>query len=161
MSLTSIKIVQHKQRLDALFEKGTTLANDSELLSNWAKYLCVLTSGFIEESVRVLLFEYVHKRSSPEVEHFVNSRLHFFQNAKMSNILDLLGEFSSEFRTQMELLAQDELKDAVDSVVNNRHQISHGRPIGLSFMTIKDYYKRVVRTIECLEQVLSNSNHER
>ena len=46
------KVVSHKQRLDALFDKVKALDSEPELISHWSRYLCVLVSGFIEASVR-------------------------------------------------------------------------------------------------------------
>jgi hypothetical protein len=60
------KVVSHKQRLDALFDKVEALDNDPELIAHWSRYLCVLVSGFIEASLRTILTDYVSARSSPE-----------------------------------------------------------------------------------------------
>lgn len=156
MSLKTVQIVRHKQRLDALFEKGSSFSDDPELLANWSKYLCVLVSGFIEESVRVLILNYVKSKAAPEIEHFVGRRIRSFRNAKMSNIITLLGDFSEEFKIQIESVTEGELKDAIDSVVQNRHQISHGRTIGITFVTIKEYYKRVLNVLEYIEAMLDS-----
>ena len=144
MSLKTVQLVKHKQRLDFLFEKGSSLSGDPELLANWSKYLCVLVSGFVEESVRVLILKYVESKAAPEIRRFVGCKIRKFHNPKMSNILTLLGDFSEGLRSQIEFAPEEGLKDAVDSVVQNRHQIAHGRSIGISFVTIKDYYKRVL-----------------
>ncbi len=152
--MNNVQVVQHKQRLDALFDKAAELTNDAELLSNWAKYLCVLASGFIEASVRTLIREYVGARANREVSHYVSQKLRRFQNAKMSKILDLLGDFSSEMRENLDTATKGELKDAIDSVVSNRHQIAHGGFVGMSYVNIKDYYDRSVQVIEKIEDLL-------
>jgi len=150
----NLQVVQHKQRLDALFGKAGELTNDAELLSNWARYLCVLASGFIEASVRTLILEYVSVRANREVTHYVGQKLRRFQNAKMSKILDLLADFSSEMREDLDTATKGELKDAIDSVVSNRHQIAHGASVGMSYVNIRDYYDRSVRVIEMIEDLL-------
>ncbi|MEN6307357.1 MAG: HEPN domain-containing protein [Anaerohalosphaeraceae bacterium] len=132
------------------------MACDPELLSNWAKYLCVLISGFIEESVHVLILKYVKRKASPDVQHFIGCKMKDFQNAKMGKILELLGEFSVELKMGIETATEGELKDAIDSVVQNRHLIAHGRTIGISFVTIKDYYGRVLKVVELLETALAS-----
>jgi len=152
--LKTVQIVQHKQRLDSPFSIAIDLAGDNEVLAHCAKYMFVLVSGLIEQSVRVLVLEYAKAKASPEIEHFVGRKVRSFQNAKMSKILTLLEEFSGDLRMQIETLTTDELKDAVDSVVNNRHQIAHGQSSGITFARIKDYYGRVVTVVENLESVL-------
>lgn len=154
MSLKTTQIVKHKQRLDDLFEKGSIFSDDPELLANWSKYLCVLVSGFVEESVRVLILKYAKSKASPEIEHFVGRKIRSFHNPKMSNILTLFGDFSNKLKLQMESVTEGELKDAIDSVVQNRHQIAHGGTIGISFVTINDYYKRVLKVVEHIESML-------
>lgn len=146
------KIVSHKQKLDAIFAKTKDLQDDPELIAHWSKYLCVLVSGFVEASVRTLIAEYTTKRSAPEIAHFVGSKLKMFTNAKMSKILDLIEEFGLVYREQFANSINDELKDAVDSVVSNRHLIAHGQDVGIGIATIKQYYQSVVTVVEELEK---------
>jgi hypothetical protein len=146
------KLVSHKQRLDALFDKIKALDDDPELIAHWSRYLCVLVSGFIEASVRTLLADYLSARSAPEVAQFAGQRLRDFSNAKMNKILDLVGEFGNEYRLSIEKAVEGDLKDAVDGVVSNRHQIAHGKDVGIGFGTMKQYYERVVKAIEEIEK---------
>jgi hypothetical protein len=146
------KVVSHKQRLDALFLKTKALDGDPELIAHWSRYLCVLVSGFVEASVRTIVADYVNSRSAPEVAHFAGQRLRSFINAKMEKILDLVGEFGTDYRTRLEQIVEGELKDAVDSVVSNRHQIAHGQDVGIGFGTVTKYYERVVKAIDAIEK---------
>lgn len=146
------KVVSHKQRIDALFDKVKELGDDPELIAHWSRYLCVLVSGFIEASVRTLLADYLSSRSAPEVATFAGQRLREFSNAKMNKILVLLGEFGNEYRMRIEKAVEGELKDAVDGVVSNRHLIAHGQDVGIGFGTIKQYFGKVVKAIEEIEK---------
>lgn len=47
-----------KDRLDVMFALAAKQGADEEVLSHWARYLCVLTSGFIEVSLKSILSEY-------------------------------------------------------------------------------------------------------
>jgi len=51
----------------------------------------------------------------------------------------------------MESFVAGERKDAVDSVVANRHQIAHGQDVGLTLIRIMGYYAHVSETIDFLE----------
>ncbi len=44
------KILAHKQRLDSLYSKVAIIPVPQDQ-AEWSKYLCVLTAGFIEESL--------------------------------------------------------------------------------------------------------------
>ena len=150
------RLTAHKQRLDALFKKVKSLGDDPEMMAHWSRYLCVLVSGFIETSIRTLVLELAQSRSCPRVSRFVGLRIKDFTNAKMNKILDLLNEFDLEWKEELREFAEGDLKDAVDSVVANRHQIAHGKDTGIGFVTIKDYYDRVLKVVEEVERKVSS-----
>lgn len=43
-----LDVVSFEHRLDSLFERIIDLGDDLEMQANWAKYLCVLVSGYLE-----------------------------------------------------------------------------------------------------------------
>lgn len=146
------KLVSHKQKLDSLFAKTKDLDSDPELIAHWSRYLCVLVSGFVEASVRTLIADYATARSAPEIAHFVGSKLKMFTNAKINKLLDLVSEFGDEFREDFAKSVTEEIKDAVDSVVSNRHLIAHGKDVGIGISAITKYYQSVIKAIEELER---------
>lgn len=154
------RIVGHKQKLDALFAKTKDLGEDAELIAHWSRYLCVLVSGFVEASVRTLIADYTSSRSAPEIAHFVGSKLKMFTNAKTNKILDLVAEFGNEYKEELAKALTEEIKDAVDSVVGNRHLIAHGNDVGIGIATMKNYYSSVVKAVEELEKHFANERSE-
>ena len=149
--MTRRNLWYHKQYLDYLFGKSAILKDNDELLSHWARYLCVLVSGWLEMSVYEIYSEYVQKRSSENVSRYVSRRLRKFQNPKMNNILSLTSDFCSEWRDALQQCTDGEIKDAVDSIVANRHLIAHGESCNISYERLKEYYERAVRAIRILE----------
>lgn len=134
-----LPIHQQEQRLDRLFEAARALS-DAEMQSHWSRYLCVLVSGFLENSVELCLGEYSKRRSHPTVSNYVDTRLRGFQNPSMEKILELLESFNAEWRTQVEITTRGELSDSVNSIVGNRHRIAHGESVALSLSSMKAYY---------------------
>lgn len=149
------EISSNKQRLDNLFKKITAFSTDTDLQSHWARYLCILVSGFLETSVRIIYREYARKKATPQVANFVEGKLEDFQNPKMEKILQLTGLFSKEWANELRLETEGELKDAVDSIANNRNQIAHGGSVGISHSQIKSYYDRAIEVIELIENQCS------
>lgn len=143
---------QHKQRLDAVFEKISILTSDPEMGSHWARYLCVLVSGFLEASVRSVLHEYVKKRSSDEVVRYVEGRLRGFQNPNMQRILDLSGGFNPVWKEKLESATKGEMKLAVDSIVANKNKIAHGESVEITYSRVKSYYGNIVAQVDLLEE---------
>jgi hypothetical protein len=144
------EIVRYRSVLDALFKKGATLTRDAEVQAHWARYLCVLVSGFIEVSVRAVFEEFARRQSSPAVANFVARSLRDFQSARMDRILAVARDFDPLLENRLRLATEGELKDAVDSVVANRHNIAHGGTVGITLGTITRYYRRTQDVIEVL-----------
>ena len=150
--MKNIEIVTYKRRLDELFKTLNMLPIDAEIQAHWAKYLCVLSSGFLESATRAIFREYARRNASIYVLNYVESKIKYFQNARMNDIIALSREFNPQWAINIESMITDELKAAVDSIVNNKNQISHGQNVTISFNTIRTYYERAVKVIEFLEQ---------
>ena len=149
------EISRNKQELDYLFEKVTAFEADTYLQSHWARYLCILVSGFLETSVRIIYREYAKDKAIPQVANFVEGKLQDFQNPKMEKILQLTGLFDKDWANDLRCKTEGELKDAVDSIANNRNKIAHGDSVGISYSQIKGYYERAIKVIELIENQCS------
>jgi RiboL-PSP-HEPN len=152
--MKNLSVFKEKQRLDNTFKLRSDFLEDPELQAHWARYLCVLTSGFLESSIRHLLGDYSRKQASPSISNFVEYHLNSFQNPKSEKILELLKVFNPSWETLLRQHMEGERKDAVDSIVNNRHQIAHGRNAGISYVTMKRYYEKSSEVIEFLDDLL-------
>ncbi len=147
-------VVSYQQRLDSLFEKVKDIS-DIELQSHWARYLCVLVSGYLETSVRVIYSEYSEKRANENVAKYVSSRLERFQSPKMGNILELTRAFNQQWAKELETATEGELKESVDSIVTDRHNIAHGRDIRITYARISKYYQNAIKVVELIEEQCS------
>src|SRR5690349_4036670 len=114
-----------KARLDATFERGKSLAShaDSETQADFARYLCVLVSGYIEKAVAELVLEHSRRHGGPTLQRYVESNTRRFTNANCQRLKDLLGRFNPDWRLRLDEVLVDEFKDAVDSLVALRHEI--------------------------------------
>ena len=120
--------------------------------SHWARYLCILASGFIEASVRTLYAEYARTKAAPYVANYVEGQLARFQNPKMENILELTRAFSPEWEENLRTKSDGEVKDGVNSIVANRHRIAHGESVGITYATIVRYYESAVKVVDEIER---------
>ena len=149
--MSLIEITRQRQRLDDLFKKAKSLP-DAEAQSHWSRYLCVLVSGFLENSVRITYTEYARQRANSSVADFVESRLRQFQNPKMGTILELAGGFSQEWKQRLEKDTNGQLSESVNSIVGNRHKIAHGESVGLTLHTLLQYYGDALKVVDLLRQ---------
>lgn len=153
--MNTLEAVRYKQRLDNLFGQISVFSGNPELQSQWARYLCVLVSGFLEISICAIYGEFARRTASPYVANFVKYELGSFQNPKMGKILDLTRAFNPQWANQLEAATEGELKDAVDSVVANKNQIAHGRDVGITYARIKGYYEDVIQVVNLIEGMCS------
>lgn len=148
--MTNERIRTDKVRLDALYERGQSIA-DEEALSHWAKYLCVLTSGFLENAICALVNSYVQHYSNSYISGFVAKQLETFYNPKFKKVTALLESFSIEWSEFIKGKATDIQKEALSSIVQNRNVISHGDNSDITFLRLKIWYDRAYELLDLLE----------
>jgi hypothetical protein len=140
-------------RLDRVFEASDEV-DDDEIRSHLARYLCVLTSGYLEESVKILIRNYVATKAAPFVMNHVNSTTNNITNLNSEKIGQFLNSFSNSWKDEFDKCLSDEEKDAIDSVVANRHLIAHGRNVGVSYVSIKEWHKDIKSAIEKIRLII-------
>lgn len=155
----NIKIVQHKQKLDALFSQASTIT-DMKMQGEWAKYLCVLASGYLENSLRILILEYISNNSSQKVQRFNDPQISNLTNCKHGKIVKILEQFdvswSTTYIAEIEAKSKitDEIKDSIDSLVQNRHDIAHGKSVGIGYVRVKTYYEKAHTAVEIIDKII-------
>lgn len=149
--MNNIEVTRARQRLNHLFDLIDTLPDEPEIQSHWARYLCVLVSGFLERSIRMIYGSYARSSAAPNVANFVEEELKYFQNPTMGKMLELARAFSPDWGAELKGATEGELKDAVDSIVANKNNIAHGESVGITFTRIKDYYERAVQVLELID----------
>lgn len=140
---------RRRAQLDASFGK-VRLINDLELRADFARYLCVLVSGFMEQSVRDILIEHATARAAPTVARYVEGSVGR-RNLKTERLLQIVGSFSADWRKELEEYVNGERKDALDSVVANRNLIAHGEWTSISYHQLTEYYRNVKEIIVRLD----------
>lgn len=142
-----VEVQRLRSRLDAVFERAPDPMTDLELQADFAKYLCVLVSAYLECALRALLLDFVRSRSSGKVESFVGYKLKPWTNPKTNKIIDLFGLFDKDWRADLAAFLIDEKKDSVDSLVALRNRIAHGENVEVTLSRIKKIYQVVNEVI--------------
>jgi RiboL-PSP-HEPN len=128
---------------------------DPELQAHWARYVCILAAGFIENAARILFSSYARRQSAPAVANFAEAQLARFQNMNSQRMIDLAMSFDKPLARAFEEFIADSGRDAaIDSIVSTRHQIAHGKDATISPAQLESYLDRAVQAIEFLEQQL-------
>lgn len=149
-----VEVSRLRKRLESTFSRSPSSSADFEVQSDFAKYLCVLVSGFFENAIVALVLDYVERRSAPDVAVFVGRQLDRWTNPNSEKISTLFGSFNTDWRLALEGYLVDERKDSINSLVALRHKIAHGESVGTSLSQIKAYYKVVTEVVDHLANLV-------
>jgi len=144
-----------KDALDATFARVERLdPSEIELRADFARHLCVLVSGFIDQSIKSYTIEYVRKRSSESVTNHVSKSIVNLTNLKTEKLKNHLLTFNMTWKPALDALISDERKAAVDSVITIRHGIAHGNPGDITVARMKQYYVEVTKVMKGIQTIM-------
>lgn len=152
--MKALALVRQHQRLVALFSKtAAATGGDLEAQAHWAKYLCVLSAGFLENALCEVFSLYCAQCSNANVSRFTGQVLARVQNPKTARFLEIAESFSPQWHAQLEVFVEDGgRKDAINSIMSNRHLIAHGKDSSISLGRVREYLDKSVEVVEFLEQ---------
>lgn len=141
-----------RKRLDATFARVASLREaDIEVQSDFARYLCILVSGYVETVVAQIAVEHCERRAPLSVSNYAGSQLSRMQNLNSERLLQFVGFFDSLWREELQTFIDGRRKEALDSVVALRNQIAHGKHVGVTYVRIRDYYQAIQEIINFVE----------
>lgn len=143
---------QHQRIIWLLRQANSLPAEQLELRAHWARYICVLASGFLENSLKELYSHYARSSSAPAIGNYVELQLDRIQNPKSSGFIETAQSFNKQWASDLNsFLDEDGRREAIDAIMANRHQIAHGKDSGITLARVSDYLAKSVRTIEFIE----------
>lgn len=149
------KQVSIKDTLDATFARAKKIdPSEIELRADFARHLCVLVSGFLDQTVKNYTSEYARNRSNQAVANYVIKSVKQLTNLKAEKLKQHVLSFDHTWQAQVEALIADERKDAINSLVTLRHGIAHGQPDDVTLVRVEGYYREIVKVIEGLRIIM-------
>lgn len=141
------------QRLHALIQKTRNIsADDIELQSHWGRYLCILVAGFLENALMQVYTEYVQKAAPAPIASFAAAALSRMQNPNAQRFVETAQSFQECWGNELEaFMQQNGRKEAIDSIMANRHRIAHGRDSGITVARVREYLDKSVEVVEFIE----------
>lgn len=147
-------------QLNALFRQvEEAAAGNQELYAHWAKYLTVLVSGFIEECVEEIFSNYVDNCSNAKTACFVKSSIAGMRsNPNYDKLRKIVSKFDANWaRSLDEYSKQEGRQDALNSVMNVRHAVAHGRDTGITMSSLRSYFDKCVDMLIFIEKQCKGS----
>ena len=134
------RIHQENQRIQVVFDRSKDLPDDDIIRSHWAKYLSILSAGYLENCIKIVLGEYCRRCSNSQVSSYSESCLERFQNPSAEKIVTLISSFDRGWAENLEEYWRDEKRDAISSIMNIRHHAAHGGHFGTTIAQISQYF---------------------
>lgn len=149
---------RERDRVKRVLELGKSLPlDDAEKIGHWGRYACVTCTGYLEVALRLVIRNYVQSKATAEIAAYVVRDMEAVQNPKAERIVKVLRCFSDRWADEMDgyFAANPEVKDAIDSLMANRHLIAHGRPCSISLGRVTSYFEQADQAIEFIDGLIN------
>lgn len=153
----NIELTRQYNRITALIEKAKEFEPDDVLRSHLTKYICVLCSGFIENSIYHTFSDIAENACPPSVVlTYTKSQLYKIQNANSEKIRDLAKSFNPEWDEELRLFLQENNRGAaINYILKDRHNIAHGRDSDITIVKLEEYINKTVEVIKYIEDQMN------
>lgn len=141
-----------RSRLSSLYAR-TEAQTDLVLQSQLARYLCILTVGLVEQTLQAMAVQYSEKHARTEVTAYVSQAVEYVQNPNFERVRQFCGAFSSAWQDKFDQRVLDDARVALNSVHSIRNTLAHGEEYALSFGVMYDYYKRILKLLDLIEEI--------
>lgn len=126
------------------------------LVKYLSAYCVVRASGEIEVVFKRLIFDYLSNAASMDTKNYLSKKLIDSSDnpstGKIKSILqDINGTKASDFETE---LGKSHYKEQLNSLVQLRNDVAHGRSITTGLSTIYKYWKSGTEILKILSDIL-------
>jgi len=139
--------------LELINEAEKRYEEDEEFQSHFAKYICILCSGFMENAVELIYSDFIKRiTTSEELILFIESNLQKILNPNSEKLKNIVETFNKSWKKDLnDFLQIDEKSAALNYIIKQRHKIAHGEDSLVTLGKIRDYHLKTVEIIEFLE----------
>lgn len=126
-----------------------------DISSMLSSYLVVFISGVYEDVIEYLFIQRAGKSNDKEIENFVKVIIDKqFRNPNYDNIRELIKGLDSKYQAILESRIDIKNKDGINSIVNNKNSIAHGRISNTTINDVATYHNSAIKIFEELENIL-------
>lgn len=140
-----------------LIEKSIKTAenvNDPQSASMLSGYLVVSISGIYEDCIEHLFIQRAGKNNDKEMQNLVKTFIdRHFRNPNYENIKKLVKALGSKRENILQKIDTKSI-DGLDSIVNNKNNIAHGKVSNATVGDIMGYHQNALKIFEVLEKIL-------
>lgn len=148
------KIGIYERQLDSLYTEVSQIQEGEINKAHLTRYLCVRTSGYLENVVRILIAHFCDGTSPQPVNNYIVKRTKYITNLDYKRLNGLLSEFDSSWSSEFEQRVTDQQKSSLNSVISNRNNISHGNQDSITYRDMVNYYRDVKDVCQILINII-------
>lgn len=148
------KIGIYEKQLDSLYNEVSQIQEGEINKAHLTRYLCVRTSGYLENVVRILIAHFCDGTSPQPVNNYIVKRTKYITNLDYKRLNGLLSEFDSSWSSEFEQRVTDQQKSSLNSVISNRNNISHGNQDSITYRDMVNYYRDVKDVCQILINII-------
>lgn len=129
----------------------------SELHGHWGRYACLLSAGYFEVALRLVIQKRLEQKAAPEIQRYVLHSLEAIQNPKAERFCKVVRSFDPKWGDQLDQYFSDnnDVKEAIDSLMANRHLIAHGKSCSISIGRVSEFFNSADKAIEFIDTMLN------
>lgn len=144
---------QHDRIVNLVSRASSSFAPDDEMLSEIAKYGCVLCSGFLENSISLIFSEFVKSNiQNQPIINYTNKCLNKIQNPKKGIIIELVKTFNFEWSNELEeFINQEERGASINYIITERHRIAHGDNSEITVNRLMIHFSKAIEVVKFIE----------
>lgn len=157
---SNTELTKQYSRIVNLIYKAKQFEPDDELRSHLAKYICILSSGFIENSIYHTFSDIAEKSCQPSVVlSFTKGQLYKIQNTNTEKIKALTKSFNPKWWENglCDFLQKENRGAAINYIFKDRHNIAHGRDSDITIDKLEIYLNKTIEVIKYIETDMINT----
>ena len=156
----NLELSRQYRRITSLIEKAKEFEPDDVLRSHLTKYICVLCSGFIENSIYHTFSDIAESACPPSVVlAYTKSQLYKIQNANSEKIKELAKSFNPTWEVDSRKYLQENNRGAaINYILKDRHNIAHGRDSDITIVKLEEYLAKTVEVIKFIEDEINKAS---
>lgn len=151
---------KYKSRIIHLFQLYAENSNTETQADN-AKYLAVLVSGYLEQSVKELMLNYASQGVRPQISKYIEETWPISRNMNANNIKTILDQFNSVWSEDFDTWLNGDVnrKSHINSIVQWRNSIAHGQEsntTGVTLVSVRNAFLTINELIAFIQNKVSS-----
>ena len=146
------RIDQALEKCQSHLSSGTIEVEIESLLT---RSLLILIYAEFERAIKNLIKKRCSSIADDSVKNFaVGCTDRVFRGLRIDEMAGLLGQFDKSCKETFTHRLDQKTKDMYNNVLNNRHQVAHGKGSAVTFREVKQYYEHAHVVLDCFRESL-------